>query len=226
MEFLNLNTLVQLAYFFTLLSYSVQNMFFLRVLALPASAVVIYYGFAVGEEPLWIPIFWNTLYLLVNAVQLLLVYWRRRRVALTPLEEFVSKTVLMNFPPREVKSFVALTLEAEVPVGQQLIQAQTKLEHLFCVIQGRAEIFAKEKKVAELGPGRFVGEMSLLTHSLTRADVFAGTELKLLVWPHEDIERWVGSDAGRLNLLQTALGTQVVEELLRQQGPNSQQEAG
>ncbi len=208
---------VQAAYGLTLLSFSMRNIAFLRSLAIASGVLAIYYGFQVGREPLWIPILWNLLFICVNLVHLALSRWRARSVTLGPLEDFLAKTVLMNFPPAEVRSFAALSGEGELAKGAQLIKFNTEISHLFCLLKGSVDILVNEKKVAALGPGRFVGEMSLLTRSRTRADVVAAEDLKLLVWKHEDIEKWVNSDASRLGLLQSALGTQIVEELLRQQ---------
>lgn len=209
--------IAQAAYGLTLLSYSVRNVAWLRALAIAAGCVAIFYGFNASREPMWIPIFWNLLFIIVNGVHLALSRWRARDVALGPLEEFLAKTVLMNFPQAEVRSFTALAGEGELPAGSQLIHFNTEISHLFCILKGKVDIMVKERKVAELGPGRFVGEMSLLTRSRTRADVIVAEDLKVLVWKHEDIEKWVNSDASRLGLLQSALGTQIVEELLRQQ---------
>lgn len=137
-------------------------------------------------------------------------------VNLDPLESFLHKTVLSNFPPAEIKSFLQVASEAELPAGKQMVGAGKNLKCLFCILKGKVEIFSNGKKTAELGAGYFVGEMSLLTRSVTRADVVAKEDLKLLVWPHEEIEKWVNSDASRFGLLQTSLSTQVVEQLLRQ----------
>ena len=59
---------------------------------------------------------------------------------------------------------------------------------------------------------------SLLTENLkgkTRADVVASEALRVMIWPHQEIENWVAGDAKRLMIFQAALGTQVVEQLLR-----------
>lgn len=206
----------QLAYFLTFLSFALRNVNWLRATAICSSAAAIFYSAQVSREPLWIPILWNALFILTNAAQLLLTRWRARSVALDPLENFLGKTVLLNFPPAEVKSLTAIASEGNVAAGKHLIQAGMELRHLFCIVQGRVDVITNGVKHAELTPGYFVGEMSLLTKSKARADVVATTDLKLLVWPHEAIEKWVDSDAARLSLLQQALGTQVVDQLLKQ----------
>ena len=208
----------QFSYFFILLSYAFRSTTWLRLLAVAGSMTSIVYGFIGAGETLWIPILWNLLFLLVNGVHLTLAFWRSRAVALDALEVFASKTALANFPVAEVKSFLAMASESQVPEGQRFIADDSEIDYLYFIVHGTAHIFKKEKKLAELFAGGFVGEISLLTQSKTRADVVAGTDLNLLVWPHKAIEEWVDADASRLSLLQTALGRQVVEELLRQQG--------
>ncbi|MGZ3658034.1 MAG: cyclic nucleotide-binding domain-containing protein [Bdellovibrionota bacterium] len=215
---MNLIYVAQLAYFLTFASYAVRNVTWLRAGAILAGVAAIYYSIYVTSEPLWIPILWNALFILVNGVHLALGRWRSRDVKLDALEDFLAKTILSNFPPAEVRSFCALASEGELPAGAKVISAGTEIQQLFCIIKGKVDILVKERKVAELGPGRFLGEMSLLTRSPTRADVVVTSDLKALVWTHESIESWVNSDASRLGLLQTAMGTQVVEELLRRQG--------
>lgn len=205
----------QLAYLLTFASYAVRNVNWLRAGAILAGLTAIYYSFSAGPQPLWIPILWNLAFVLVNGAHLALWRWRGRDVKLDALEDFLAKTVLTNFPPAEVRSFTSLASEGELATGAQLIRANTEIQQLYCIVKGRVDILANGRKVAELGPGRFVGEMSLLTRSPTRADVVVSENLRALVWTHESIEGWVNSDASRLGLLQTALGTQVVEELLR-----------
>ena len=177
---------------------------------------MIFYSATVPVEPLWIPILWNTLFIATNIVQILITKWRARAVTLDPLETFLSKTALHNFPHAEVKSFAAIAKDGDIPAGKQLIQADTDLDYLFCLLKGKVDIINRGEKCAELGPGSFVGEMSLLTKAKTRADVVATSDLRLLAWPHDAIEKWIASDATRLTLLQQALGTQVVDQLLRQ----------
>jgi len=188
----------------------------LRICAIVASSAAIYYGAFFTNEILWIPVFWNSLFLLTNLTQLLLIKWRTRDSTLDPLETFLSKTVLANFPTAEVKSFAAIAQEGNLASGKCFIRQGSKLGQLFCLIDGRVNIVKNGKKVAELTTGYFIGEMSFLTQTETKADVIAATDLRLLVWPHEEIEKWVNSDAVRLGLLNSALGTQVVDQLLRQ----------
>ncbi|MGZ3693424.1 MAG: Crp/Fnr family transcriptional regulator [Bdellovibrionota bacterium] len=217
--------LIQFAYVLTLASFCVRNFTVLRCFAIAASIATIFYAASFKEATLWVPILWNTLFICANVLQLSLARWKNRGAKLNPLETFLAKTALESFPPSEIKSFVRVASEGELAVGQPLIRSGTQLSHLFCILQGEADITLNSTKLDRFGPGKFLGEMSLLTQSLTRADVTAATNMKLLVWPHNEIEKWVGSDSSRLGLLQTALGRQVVEALLKQQATKSTPQA-
>ena len=132
------------------------------------------------------------------------------------METFLAKTVLENFPSSEVRSFTRIARGDHIPAGQRLIECGTKIEELYCLLSGEADISEKGVHITKFGPGKFLGEMSLLTKSSTRADVVAATDLRVLLWTHDSIDAWVAEDPVRLGLLQTALGRQVVEELLQQ----------
>jgi hypothetical protein len=206
----------QISYALLLASYCFKQNAWLRSTAIAASLVVIFYSLNIAGGPFWIPIFWNLAFLVANGFHLGVVFWRNRQTNLDPLETFLSKTILANFPSVEVKSFSQCATQGILPQGERLIEMDTEIDALYCVLQGSAQVVDHGKKISELGAGRFVGEMSLLTHSKTRADVIAGTELKLLIWQHDAIDAWVGGDTMRLNLLQQALGNQIVEQLLQQ----------
>jgi hypothetical protein len=205
----------QISYALLLASYCFTQHTWLRSTAIAASVVVIFYSLNITDGPHWIPIFWNLAFLIANGFHLGVTFWRSRQTNLDPLETFLSKTILTNFPSTEVKSFSQCASQGILPQGERLIEVDTEIDALYCVLQGSAQVIDHGKKI-ELGAGRFVGEMSLLTHSKTRADVIAGTELKLLIWQHDAIDAWVGGDSMRLNLLQQALGIQIVEQLLQQ----------
>lgn len=206
----------QAAYLLTFVSFLFRNITWLRAMAILSSALAVGYCLRAAGEPLWIPLAWNAAFIVVNIAQLGLQRWRSRAVRLDPLEDFLGKTVLHCFPPAEVKSFAAVAKEGNLPAGHQFIEAGQDLKHLFCIVKGEVDVVVKGEKCAELSPGFFVGEMSLLTKARARANVVAKSDIRLLVWPHEEIEKWVDSDAQRLTILQQALGSQVVNQLLRQ----------
>lgn len=209
-----------LTYAVSIVAFMFRNMFFLRVFIILASVIAIVYGFNFGAEPTWVPIFWHTAIILVNGLQLTYTYWRRRKVSLNPLESFLYKTALSSFTPVEVKEFVRIGERRRIMKDEKIIEEGSDLDRLYFIVEGFTDILTGKKKVAELSAGYFVGEMSLLTQSKTKAEVRTASDCEFICWPHEKIDAWVGQDPSRLSMLQSALGAQIVEVLLQKNLPD------
>jgi hypothetical protein len=218
MDKASLYYLSQLGCLLLVASFAMPKAKWQRGLAIGAGVVFFLSGFATFPEIDWAPLFWGAAAIAVNAYFLTSKELQEKvaKLRLDPVDNFLAKTALANFPHAELKSFVGIAKEGVLPVNRVLIQSGKKLEYLFCVLEGGVEVRKGGKKITALGAGCFVGEMSLLTKALTRAEVVTSATSKFLVWSHADIDTWVSGDSVRLSILQTALGTQVVEELLRQ----------
>jgi CRP-like cAMP-binding protein len=99
-----------------------------------------------------------------------------------------SKTDLLSRVPlfsqctsRELSRIAALADEVDVPEGKVLTQEGKVGREFFVIASGRAKVTRGRKKVTELGPGEFFGEMSLLDHSPRSATVTAISDLELYV---------------------------------------------
>jgi CRP-like cAMP-binding protein len=80
------------------------------------------------------------------------------------------------------------------PPGSTVFERGGSSDGLYIVISGRIHILAEDGSVlAELGPGDFFGEMSLLFGKGHRHDVRADTAAELMVVPKERFDELVGS---------------------------------
>ena len=85
-KWFNPDFLVNLSSVLTLISFTVQNILALRLLAIGAQLMFIPYCL-LQSPPLWTPAIWNVLFLAVNVVNVILLLLARRPVALNPDEE-------------------------------------------------------------------------------------------------------------------------------------------
>jgi N-acyl-L-homoserine lactone synthetase len=66
--------------------------------------------------------------------------------------------------------------------GENIISAGDKGEEVFIIVQGEAEVKLKDgKTIGVLKEGEIFGELALLTDDIRSADVFAKTELQVMV---------------------------------------------
>ena len=71
--------------------------------------------------------------------------------------------------------------EVALPAGRVLCEQGGIGREAFIILEGTAEVRRNKKKVATLGAGACVGELSLLDHGPRTASVIAITDLRVLV---------------------------------------------
>ena len=94
-------------------------------------------------------------------------------LAKVPLFSMCGKGELRQVAKRSTK----LTLDE----GKVFVEEGTVGREFFVILDGRAEVTRDGKPVAELGPGDFVGELSLLDPAPRDASVTALTPLTVMV---------------------------------------------
>ncbi|MBK9179979.1 MAG: cyclic nucleotide-binding domain-containing protein [Acidimicrobiales bacterium] len=68
-----------------------------------------------------------------------------------------------------------------VPAGQILVDQGDAGRDCYVVVEGTATVRRNGRKIATLGPGSVIGELSLLDHGPRTATVLADTDMVLLV---------------------------------------------
>ena len=89
-----------------------------------------------------------------------------------PLFELCSK--------RDLRRIAALATERSVEPGTELIREGEPGTEFYVVVEGEVEVRRRNRRVARLGAGSFVGEIALLSRSPRTATVVAATPLRVL----------------------------------------------
>ena len=82
---------------------------------------------------------------------------------------------------KELQTIAKATDELTVPAGHVLTDQGQMGREAFVIVDGSATVKRNGKKVATLGPGSVVGELSLLDHGPRTATVTADTDTTVLV---------------------------------------------
>ena len=82
---------------------------------------------------------------------------------------------------RELQTIAKATDELTVPAGHVLTDQGQMGREAFVIMDGSATVKRNGKKVATLGPGSVVGELSLLDHGPRTATVTADSDSTVLV---------------------------------------------
>ncbi|HMK62614.1 MAG TPA: cyclic nucleotide-binding domain-containing protein [Acidimicrobiales bacterium] len=90
---------------------------------------------------------------------------------------------------RELGQVVAVTVPGELPEGAVLTRQGQKGGLAYVIADGRAEVVRDGRRLATLGPGNVVGELSLIDGQPRSATVRALTPLHVLEINSDDLNR-------------------------------------
>lgn len=95
---------------------------------------------------------------------------------------------------RQLGEIAAIADEIATAPGTDLIVEGTRGREFLVVTDGTVRVTREGRKLAELGPGSFVGEMALLSDEPRSATVTATTPVRLLVITDRAFHRLLASD--------------------------------
>lgn len=195
-----------------LASYSVRDILWLRALTVVAGATLMpFYYFQ--PEPLMVPIYWNCLFLAVNGYQIYRLLLERRPVKLAEEEQRLYQMAFRTLTPREFVKLLALASWRDVTAGTTIIERGVDLSELFVLVDGTARVEVDEELIAELEPGRFMGEMSYMTGDAPTAAVLATSDARYVAWPQDELRKFLADKIDLRAALQNILGTDLVGKL-------------
>lgn len=99
----------------------------------------------------------------------------------TKLQHLAGVSLFEGCTKKELEKVASAGDEIFMTAGSVIVdQGQTGRE-AFVVLSGKVEVTRSKRKVADLGPGAVVGELSLLDHGPRTATVTCVTDCELLV---------------------------------------------
>ena len=182
------NTLVDVAGF-TLLQRTVPDAVLARVFGTLETVVLAMTGLGAILAPILIAAFGVRGAMLVTGAflpVLAALTWHRVRTidaaAVVPERELDLLARLPFFAPLPapvLESLAGRLWERRVAARQEVFRQGAYGDAFYVIARGRAEVFVDERRVNELGPGDYFGEIALLRDVPRTATVRAGTDLEL-----------------------------------------------
>ena len=171
-----------LSFGLTAISLAMRDMLLLRVLGVASGLFGVGYNYFVPGGPLWLVIFWLTVFLLIHLWRIVEIVRERRAARFTAEEQALFETVFRGF---EAVEFMRLLNLAERPVfapGDTMLSQGEMADRLYVLIDGEARVARDGEELARLQAGAAAGEISFLEQRPTTAAVLAETPVKCLAW--------------------------------------------
>ena len=150
---------------FLAMSYLATDPLQLRLFAASGVSCAIVFQYY-REKPLWLPLKWNALFLLINTTMALILLSEAAGAEhLTAEERAIFETVFKTkgLKPTEFLRLIRVAERREIPKGTTLLKAGGASTNLYLLLSGRLSIRdAKGKEVDVLYPYQFAGALSYL----------------------------------------------------------------
>ncbi len=158
-----------LSYILLIVSSLMRRMFWLRLFVMgSAIAGIIFDWFMIGNV---VGAFWQALLVLVNVVQIVLLWTRDRRAKFSQEEQEMIAAWLTGGTPGTKRLLLDMGRHETLEPGEVLTEEGVRPRFLTYIVSGAAVVQADGAEVARVAPGHFVGEMSLMGDGLASATV-------------------------------------------------------
>lgn len=159
-----------------------RNILYLRTSLVVACVLEVIYDTFASDTPLWTPIMWSSAIIAINLFQIFYIIYSNKFQNLSPDEKKVFNMIGVRMGIINFKKLMKAGKWDIFPVHTKIIAENEATEKLFYLVNGEVEVTIKDRQVASIKQGNFIGEMSFLSGELPSANVSTLTQSKILSW--------------------------------------------
>ena len=195
-------------------SYLVKDIMYLRILSIVASLFGMFFNYTVPVDPMWLPIGWNGLFVLVNLYHISVLLYEKRPINMDDKNTELYETLFKELTPVEYLKISKAACWKTYQPGDVVIRQLHLVPDLILIYNGTIDVKVDNNKVAELRDGQFVGEMSFLTEKSATATCVVKHTTECLVWKQKEFKELLKRNPSLYFTIQSLLSAQVSSNLV------------
>ncbi len=176
------------AYSIAFLSFAVRDIIWLRLLAITASSGLVW-SELLQAEPRAATVTWHPVFILVNLAWLVRLTVVERRVRFSADEQGLYDLLFRSFSRLDFRMLLGLGRWRDASVGHVLATEGQPIDEVAILVHGVADVATGGRRIARLGRGQLVGEMSFVAGGPASATVTVVEPTRMLSWNKEDLRR-------------------------------------
>ncbi|MBL4720427.1 MAG: cyclic nucleotide-binding domain-containing protein [Alphaproteobacteria bacterium] len=177
------------SFLLTALSFYVRDMIVLRCLAIVSGVVGVAYNYWLPAGPLWLVIFWLTVFVLINLVRIVGIVLDRRSIAFNEEEAELHETVFQNFSPVEFRKLMRIGDWRNAEQGEQLTVQGSIVGGLNLLFNGEVRVERDGEEVGRARDGAMIGEISFIQGGAATATVSATKPCRYIAWSGDELRK-------------------------------------
>jgi hypothetical protein len=159
----DLDWLIDLSSLLTVAAFSVSGMLPLRILAVCSQATAVPY-FMLQTTPMWTPVGWTALFMIVNLYHIVRILLDRRPVKFSPAELQLYEMAFSNFEPRQFKKLLNIGKWQTARPGDRLFKEGDVIKQIVVPINGSVTAVIAGRVIGTFNPGELIGSAIVLTN--------------------------------------------------------------
>jgi len=194
-------------------SYWVRDEIWLRGLLIVSFLSGIVYDLLPPVGPLWLVVFWLSVYTAINAFRIITTLSERRNVKLDDVSAELREVSFPQFTPVEFAKLIRAGEWRTASPGEILAREGEPINDLMVVQNGNLSVGVGGKEVARLKDGAIIGEMSFINQGPASATVTATEPTRYIAWPQTALRALLMRNPSMLSAIQLAFSVELSRKL-------------
>ena len=212
---MNIATLAgHLAFGLIAFSFLVKDIMYLRLLSIAASLFSVFYNYTIPDNPMWLAVNWNFVFIAVNVYHIGIILYEKRTVKMDDKNEELYQTLFKDMTPVEYLKISRVAEWVTLKPGQRITTQGMPVPDLYLIYNGTVDVIVDGEGIANLKDGEFVGEMSFLTEKVATATCKVKYETQCLVWKQREFKELLKRNPSLYFTIQSVLSAQVSDKLV------------
>ncbi len=195
-------------------SYWVRDEIWLRSLLIVSFLTSVAYNALPPVGPLWLVLFWLSVYVVINMYRIATKLAETRNVRLTEEEAELRETVFPGFTPVEFAKLMRIGTWKNVPVGTALTVQGEPVPEVMVVQSGHLSVEIDGHAVHTMKDGEIVGEMSFIGSRPASATVRAVTPTRYIAWLQPALRALLARNPAMSSAMSSVFSVELAKKLL------------
>ncbi len=175
------------SFLITALSFYVRDMMVLRALAIVSGLIGMAYNYWLPAGPLWLVIFWLSVFIAINLIRIVGIFFERRAIDFSEEEAELHETVFSNFSSVEFRKLIRIGEWRQAETGEFLTKQGELVGGLKLLFNGEVQVERDDAEIGRARDGAMIGEISFIQGGTATATVSAAQPCRYVSWSGDQL---------------------------------------
>ncbi len=170
------------------ISFLVKDILWLRIISIIASIFGIIFNYFAPPTPLWLVIYWNLLFVIINIFHIAVNLMERLNVKFTKDETKLYRDLFKKLDKVEVMKLFRKGVWRSIKKDEILVHEGQYSSHMYLICAGSVKLVKQGHVIRQLNSNDFISEF-YFSNKPSSITATASKTSKLLIWMMDDLHR-------------------------------------